>query len=370
MNRALLIALAALSVLAGCGQSEDAAAPAPPATTSSGAAGSGAPALTQSALDAMLTRYDVPGAAVASFAGCGEAEITVAGVADLETGAPIGATSVFEAASLSKAVFAYLVMQLVDEGVVDLDRPLAETFDYARIEDDASYALITPRMVLTHRTGLPNWVDSATPFAEQTAPIPFAAPPGTEFTYSGEAFQLLQAFVERETGRSLQQLFSERLGDVMPHSTYVRPLADGSAATRGYKRASAPETGRDMTSLTDTAMSASSLATTAGDFAAFVAHVCRGDGLAASTHEAMIRPQSPVPADGSALPTSWGLGWMTADIGGATFVGHDGSNDEYRALGGYVKETGEGIVILTNASTGGDLIEAFVQEGSQDAVVE
>ena len=175
-------------------------------------------------LTGLLNVFDVPGLAVATLTDCEvNSEVIVAGSATLEPDVAVTPLTAFEAASLSKPVFAWLVLTLADEGVINLDRPIAETFDYARIPDKATYAKITPRTVLTHRTGLPNWVNEGVDFYDRTTPIPFEAPPGTAYSYSGEAFQLLQAFVEHETGRTLQQLFRERLGDIMPHSTFARP---------------------------------------------------------------------------------------------------------------------------------------------------
>ena len=319
------------------------------------------PLPTTEELTQLLRAFDVPGLAMATLTGCEVDEnVTVAGSATLEPDVAVTPQTAFEAASLSKPVFAYLVLTLADEGVIALDRPLAETFDYARVPDKAAYAQVTPRMILTHRTGLPNWVDEGTDFFERTAPVPFEASPGTGYSYSGEAFQLLQAYVEDATETTLQRLFRERLGDVMPHSTFVRPLPDGAAPSRGYGAASDPATGRDMDNLGDRGAAAYSLVTTARDYARFLSHVCRGEGLSSETHADMLRPQSPVPEDQSPFPTSYGLGWMVADLGGETFVGHGGNNDEYRALAGFVRESGDGIVVLTNGARGEDLIDVIM----------
>ena len=313
----------------------------------------------------LLTEYDVPGLSMAVIEGCAPAGTVTTGIADLETDAPVTPDTAFEAASLTKPVFAVIVMHLVEAGVVDLDRPLAETFAYPRIPDDR-YAAITPRMVLTHRTGLPNWVDDATPFHERTAPIPFEADPGTAFTYSGEAFQLLQAFVEDATGEPFEALFERHLGRVMPRSALARPLPGGVAASRGYARASDPASGRGLDGLGDRAMAASSLVTTATDYARFLSHVCDGAGLRPETLAEMLRPQSDAATDQAqapgappAPPTAWGLGWMIADMGdGATFAGHGGNNGEYRAFAGLLMPAGDGIVVLTNGAAG----EAMIHE--------
>lgn len=317
---------------------------------------------TQQELAGLLHAFDVPGLAMATLSNCElDGKVLVAGQATLNPAAAVTPVTAFEAASLSKPVFAWLVLQLVDEGVIDLDRPIAEIFDYPRIADKAAYAKLTPRMVLTHRTGLPNWVDEQTAFHQRRAQIPFKFAPGTAYGYSGEAFQLLQAFVEKKTGTSLQALFRARLGAVMPHSTFASPLAVGSVASRGYRSAKNPASGRDMSNLTDRAMAASSLVTTAEDYARFLSLVCKGQGLSRSLYEDMLRPQSTVPPGESPLPTSYGLGWMIADLGGATLVGHSGNNDQYRAFAGFVRESRDGAVVLTNGANGQALIDVIVQ---------
>jgi CubicO group peptidase (beta-lactamase class C family) len=343
----LLLALAALSpVLAQQPAASDASPPLP----------------TVQELEAMLAAFDVPGIAMATLKRCEVDEgPVVAGRASLEPPAAVVPTTVFEAASLSKPVFAWLVMRLADERIIDLDRPMAETFSYPRIPDKAAYAKLTPRMVLSHRTGLPNWVDEATDFHRRVAPIPFTAPPGTAYSYSGEAFQLLQAFVEERTGSTLQALFQARLGRWMPNSTFIRPLPAGSVASRGYRSAKQPATGRDMTNLSDRAMASSSLVTTAQDYARFLSLVCKREGLSRAAYDEMLRPQSPVPAEQSPFKTSYSLGWAIADLGGTTLIGHDGNNDQYRAFAGFVEERGEGIVILTNGANGQGLIDSLLQ---------
>lgn len=313
-------------------------------------------------LQGLLARFDVPGVAVATLTRCEpDGPPILAGQAALDPPRSVTPTTVFEAASLSKPVFAWLVMQLVDEKLIDLDRPFAQTFDYPRITDKAAYAQLTPRLVLTHRTGLPNWVDPRTEFHLRTAPIPFKHPPGTEYSYSGEAFQLLQAFVEKKTGRTLQALFQARLGRWMPNSSFTLPLPPGSVASRGYANASQPGNGRDMSNLTDHAMAAASLVTTAQDFARFLSLVCKREGLSAAAYDDMLKPQAPVPRQDSPQPSSRSLGWAITDLGATTLVSHNGNNGEYRAFAGFVKENGDGIVILTNGFKGREMIDELLQ---------
>lgn len=320
--------------------------------------------LTPQALQAQLAAFDVPGIALARLTHCEPSEPVVAGRATVDPPRAVTPATVFEAASLSKPVFAWLVMQLVDDKLIDLDRPFAHAFahafDYARIPDKAAFALLTPRMVLTHRTGLPNWVDGDTHFPDRVAPIPFRHPPGTAYSYSGEAFQLLQTFVEKRTGRSLQALFEARLGRWMPHSTFTQPLRPGTVASRGYASAGDAASGRDMSNLTDYPMAAASLVTTAQDYARFLSLVCKREGLSRAAYDDMLRPQSPMPPGGSPWPTARGLSWAITDRAGATLISHNGSNGEYRAYAGFERESGDGLVILTNGAKGRALIEALL----------
>lgn len=91
----------------------------------------------------------------------------------------VSADTVFEAASLSKPVFAFGVLLLAQEGIIDLDRPLASYLPAPYLPAEPGAAVITARMVLEHTTGLPNWRPKGEPLA-------LLRQPGTRFGYSGE----------------------------------------------------------------------------------------------------------------------------------------------------------------------------------------
>jgi CubicO group peptidase (beta-lactamase class C family) len=126
------------------------------------------------------------------------------GVANARTGVPVTDTSVFEAASLTKPLFAYAVLTLADEGRLDLDTPLT-TYLPGRydLESNDLLKLVTARHVLSHRTGFPNWRPGGQPL------IHFA--PGERFSYSGEGFVYLAAAVERITGETIEAFVRRRV---------------------------------------------------------------------------------------------------------------------------------------------------------------
>lgn len=300
-----------------------------------------------------LDRFEVPGTAIVAIENCRPVEAYYVGKANLEIGAPVAADTLFEAASLSKTVFTWLVMSLVEEGVLDLDRPFADDgFEWPRVADQEAYARITPRHVLTHGSGLPNWAGDALD-PDRDDPLELEAIPGAEFHYSGEGFQLLQAYVEARTGDSLETLFRARLGSLMPRSSFVDTSPAGGSPSRGYVSLD-PVTGRDLMTAPG-GLAAATLVTTAPDFAAFVGHVCERAGLAPATYEEMLRPQ--FPSDGQDLdgPAQRALGWEVRDLDDE-IVMHTGNNGHYRAIAMLIPEEREGIVAFANGMRGMDML--------------
>ena len=125
------------------------------------------------------------------------------GVRNTLTQDPVTDDTVFEAASMTKPVCAYIVLRLVDRGVLMLDTPLYTYLPYEDIAYDDRYKLITARMILTHRSGFPNW---------RNGKLDIKFTPGTEFSYSGEGFVYLGKVIEKLTGKKLVQLCQEEVG--------------------------------------------------------------------------------------------------------------------------------------------------------------
>src|SRR5215469_7338418 len=143
----------------------------------------------------------------------GEISEGFSGCNDLAARTPVTSRTVFRAASLGKPVFSYVVLKLIDEGVLSLETALAELEDFA--PGDALAAGITAAHVLSHTTGFPNWRSPEEPLTAHFRP-------GERFSYSGEGFVFLQRAVERLTGEPLdataRRLVFEPLG--MARSTF------------------------------------------------------------------------------------------------------------------------------------------------------
>ena len=144
------------------------------------------------------------------------AEVRAYGYKNKPLGQMNDTATCFYAASFSKAVFAYLVMKLVDEGVIDLDKPVYQYLpkpipDYDKYKDlagDDRWKQITARDCLDHTTGFPNW-RMFNP--KDSGKLEFFFTPGTRYAYSGEGLYLLQLVVETVTGRPLDSLAREKI---------------------------------------------------------------------------------------------------------------------------------------------------------------
>jgi CubicO group peptidase (beta-lactamase class C family) len=274
--------------------------------------------------------------------------------------APVTKDTTFEAASLSKPVFAYAVLKLADQGKIDLDAPLEHYLSAPYIEGDPRINKITARMVLTHRTGFPNWRPN------EGLTIHFE--PGDHFSYSGEGFVFLAKAVERITGQSLndfmQQTVFTPLG--MTSSSYVWRQDYDTRTAIGHGKDGKPQ---DKWKPKE-ANPASSLQTTALDYARFMTALLSGKGLKPNTLNQMQTPQIAVQQNCtsncfgvSPLSTTvfWGLGVGLEKTSDGTAFWHWGDNGSFKAyMVGYPKRR-SGLVMFTNSQNGLAIADAIVK---------
>ncbi len=297
----------------------------------------------------LMRRADVPGLQLA-FVEDGHVTVTAAfGYADTETERAVTDHTVFEAASLSKPVFAYAVLRLVDRGEWDLDEPLWNILEYERLAHDDRARELTTRLVLTHTTGLPNWAWGETQLS-------FNADPGERWGYSGEGIVYLQRAVEAKTGLTLEELAArevfEPLGMTETHYAWVASFDTLAAIPHdefGFPaNRRTPERGN----------AAGSLHTTATDYARFVGAMFTGEGLEPETHAAMLaRGASLVGAewgDDEEAKTHlfWGLGWGLEEGRLGSSFWHWGDQGTARCFVAAYPETGDALVYFTNSANG------------------
>jgi CubicO group peptidase (beta-lactamase class C family) len=294
---------------------------------------------------------------VAVIRGQEPAETAVAKGCEAGSDPPMQPT--FQAASLSKPVFAYAVLKLAQQGRIQLDEPLATYLPqgYLHVQKGAEKGQapltdhvpaaflhgVTARQLLQHTAGLPNWSDK---------PLALAFEPGTRWQYSGEGYVLLQRAVETISGMPLDAFMREQVfGPLgMAHSDYVwseRVSADLVAGTRARGEALPA---RPML----TPIAAYSLYTTAGDYARFVSALLRDR---ATLQQVMDAPVDVDPG----LGLSWGLGWGIETTPNSQYLWHWGNNPGYRAFVMVSLISGDGVVMLTNGENGLAVAEPVVQ---------
>lgn len=234
-------------------------------------------------------------------------------------------STVFYAASFSKAVFAYLVMQLVDEGMLDLDKPLyrylpqalSQYPDFKDLGGDDRWRMITSRHCLSHSSGLLNW-RWANPRGNNKLEIFFH--PGERYSYSGEGIQLLQLVVESVTGQPLEELMQARVFQPlgMTRSSFLWRLVFEKNHALPYNEDERPLP-RDKHSR---AYAAGSMETTIADYCRFISAVMNARGISQASYREMVSMQIPIynryqfpPLSTDSTDTnlgielSYGLGW-------------------------------------------------------------
>jgi CubicO group peptidase (beta-lactamase class C family) len=284
--------------------------------------------------------------------------------------------TVFEAASMSKPVFAYAVMKLAEKGVLQLDTPLTRYTPVRFLIGDPRLDLITSRHVLSHATGFPNWRSSRKPLQ-----IEFT--PGEKYSYSGEGYYYLQTIVTHLTGHENRAVCSGGYeGDLEVCATDIAAYLDatilGPFGMRSStyvpngpleKRKARPhdKNGQPMNRgngrVTDPARyaAAGGLLTTPTDYAKFLLEVVNArpsdaHRLTKRSLDEMLRPHVTVSSNDE-YTVSWTLGWRLIRAKDGEWIGHGGDNPGFHCLSEVSPVQKTGYVIMTNGEGGPELIQ-------------
>jgi CubicO group peptidase (beta-lactamase class C family) len=326
----------------------------------------------------LIANAHVTGAGIALFHDRKIVYLKAYGVRDAEKGLPLTPDSVMTSASLSKAAFATLVIGLVQEHVLDLDKPISEYLPrplpeyplYADLQGDDRYKRLTLRILLSHTSGFPNWRAF-----EDDHKLKIHFEPGARYAYSGEGIVLAQLVVETVTGKPLQTLMDQMifrpLG--MTRTSMVWEPRFESDFANGYD-----EYGRSLgPEKRIHANAAGSMQTTLRDYATFLQSIFHSKpfGIPAtgklfdrqiaihSTHEFPSLNEETSTAN-DVITLSYGLGWglYFSPYGKAFFK--EGHDEGWRHLALCFRQHGDGILILTNSSNGEGIFKLLI-----DAVI-
>jgi CubicO group peptidase (beta-lactamase class C family) len=264
------------------------------------------------------------------------------GMKDKEKGDKVDRNTLFEAASMTKPVFAYAVLKLVQKGTLSLDTPLYKYYPYEDLAHESRYKLITARMVLDHTSGLPNWRH------EKFRELTIDAEPGTKFEYSGEAYGYLGLVVQHLTGKDLEDIIQEEvftpLG--MQHSFMVWNDILAAHKAMGYEKGTPTQVFKPLR-----AHPAGTLHTEAYDYARFVIQLMKEDKKQNSVFRQMSIPQveGKAPNPGDANSGIWvGSGIFIEKTPYGIKYQHGGNNGDFMGNFQFYKKQNSGYVFFMN----------------------
>lgn len=288
-------------------------------------------------------------------------------------------------ASLSKAIFGYLVMKLVDEQLIDLDKPLYKylkkpvpDYDYwADLKNDDRWMQITARMCLSHTTGLPNVriFNPMTNELDSTAVMRIYFKPGSKYAYSGEGYKFLQLVIEEISGNNIDQLAQEKIFRPldMTRTGYIwhESFGDDNVAIGHLNNGLI-----DQKKKRNVPVAGGSMVTTIADYAKFVQQLLQKKGLSKRSYANMLAPQIAIhskmqfppittetTSENDAIQLSYGMGWGLIDCGayGKAYF-KEGNGGSWRNYNINFSEKGTAIVILTNSENGEYTFQPIVEK--------
>jgi CubicO group peptidase (beta-lactamase class C family) len=289
-------------------------------------------------LSELIAKHEVPGAQLAVLDGDDIVE-SAAGVLSLRTGCPTTTDALFLPGSIGKLYTATLVMQLVEEGRLDLDTPIRAYLPDFRVLDEEAAAVVTPRNLLSHTSGFDGdhftdtgrGDDALALYVAGCADLPQIAPPGLIWSYSNSGYSILGRIVEVLHGKTFEEALKERIFEPLSlehtvsfaDEAIVHPVSVGHdpdeekqlavSSPWGLARAFGP-------------MGAAVIAS-AGDVLRFVQPHLTGAApqlLEPSLVSAMQEEQVQLVDD--LLGHAWGLGWILDRWGEIDVIGHDGNS--------------------------------------------
>jgi CubicO group peptidase (beta-lactamase class C family) len=325
-----------------------------------------APAL-DALIDDAMRATGARGLAVAVVRNGQVAQVAARGVRNA-AGAPLTPDTVMYGASLTKAAFAWTVMQLVEEGRLDLDtridkylpRPLPSYPDDDRygpwkdLAGDERWRRLTPRILLTHASGFANYA-----FLEPDGRLRFHFDPGARYAYSGEGLILLQFVLEQglgiDVGVEMQRRVFDRFGMRTTSMTWRADFAANLAD--GWKADGSPEPHDERSKV----RAAGSMDTTISDMARLAAGYVRGEGLSPRSRAELTRPQlaistaSQFPSLQPEVPPAQRHAGLAAGLGVIVFDGPQGRgfykgghNDSTGNTWVCIERTKDCVVVLAN----------------------
>lgn len=328
----------------------------------------------QRLLEQALAEHDAVGAAAGVLVG-DDVVTAAAGLANKNTGVPVTPDTLFQIGSVTKVYTATLIMQLVDDGLVELDAPVAEYLGGANVGNYDEARQITVRQLLCHTSGMAGdhfadfgrGDDAIERFVDALADQPRVHAPGEIMSYCNAGYVVLGRLVERLRDQPWHAAVTERIAQPigaldtvsLPEDAILRRVAVGHMPDPADPEA--PPSVAPVWSLTPAMAPAGALTcATPADLLAFARmHLDEGrapDGaqvLSPAAAKAMQESQVELPSRATLAAAAWGLGWILFDWGGVPLIGHDGSTYGHACFLRLVPDQDVAITVSVNDSRRG-----------------
>ncbi len=304
-------------------------------------------------LNQKMEDLDIPGISIAFINNGKVVYHTTKGFSNKQKQLPVTNKTIFEAASLSKPLFTYFVMKYVEEGKLDLDKPLFQYLPYPDIENDDRYKKITARMVLSHRSGFPNWRSD---YKENKLFIQFE--PGTTYFYSGEGYQYLAKVlkhIENTDWNGLELKFQEKVAQPigMKHTVFIQDTyaKENKAAPYDENGQWIKEKNDPQRLLRQQFVAPASAHSESIDFSKWLIALMNKKGLKTATYNEMFKPHSLVEKM-EYFDLNYTLGFFNPDIPFTNLYIGGGNNYGFTSF--FTIDTNKkwGFVLFTNSEYG------------------
>jgi CubicO group peptidase (beta-lactamase class C family) len=277
---------------------------------------------------------------------------------------PVTAETLFHMASITKPFVATAIMQLVEQGKVDLDDPVIKHVPYFRLKDSRSTA-ISVRQMVTHTSGMPDVTDykwdrpeyddgSLERYVRSLSDQTLLWAPGKEFKYSNMAFEVLGDLVAKVSGKSFEDYVEENILKPvgMTSSTLLYKKADPARLATGYTLTKGAVVPVAHYPYNRAHTPSSNLHSNVQDMARWIlVNLNRGelDGrriLKSSTYDVLWKHAAPVSVPGLKLHV--GISWFLGESGGQEIVMHNGGDDGFATHLAFAPGLKSGVVMMAN----------------------
>lgn len=308
-------------------------------------------------ISTICTYYNIPGASVALLKDGKMVYYNHFGVENLLTQNPVEESTLFQAASVTKSVFAFIVLRLVEKGIINLDKPLYQYLEFENIKHNKDYKLLTARLILSHQSGLPNWAWGGPEGHLSGKKTDLLFTPGDKYQYSGEAFEYLGRVVEAISKKDLNKLLKEEVIEAldMPEMYFH----DNGIITqaRGHYADGRPT----FYGLPYRAGVAYSLLSEAKAFAQFIVALSNKKGLSEKMYQQLEKRLAFTTDFDSPDSHYWNvgtsLGFFVQDTPFGKAIMHGGNNGNFQSEFVLYTEKKMGFVVFTNNNTGHKLAQ-------------